>query len=101
MRVRRGRPARRARGYGGGATDYGGVRQDLLTGPEGLHIWLASNSLDRRFPADAAALEHVLVAREALAAAVDSPGGRVGIEKPDHRGRPRFGSGADVSSGAK
>ncbi|MCR8576333.1 CGNR zinc finger domain-containing protein [Streptomyces sp. Isolate_219] len=60
---------------------YGGVRQDLLTGPEGLHIWLASNSLDRRFPADAAALEHVLVAREALAAAVDSPGGKAGIER--------------------
>lgn len=58
-----------------------GVRQDLLTGPEGLRIWLASNGLDRRFPADgAAALEHVLLAREALVLAVDDPGGMAGTE---------------------
>ncbi|MGW7046361.1 ABATE domain-containing protein [Streptomyces avermitilis] len=60
---------------------YGGARQDLLTGPEGPHIWLASSSLDRRFPADAAAPEHVLVARGALAAATGSPGGTAGIER--------------------
>jgi len=55
-------------------------RQDLLTGVDGLRVWLASNGLDRRFPADAAVLEHVLLAREALAAAVDDPGGTAGIE---------------------
>ncbi|MFI0713322.1 hypothetical protein ACH4SK_22245 [Streptomyces inhibens] len=54
---------------------YVGVRQDLLTGPEGLHIWLASNSLDRRLPADVAAPERVPLARETLASAIDSPGG--------------------------
>ncbi|MEU6325885.1 CGNR zinc finger domain-containing protein [Streptomyces sp. NPDC047049] len=57
-----------------------GVRQDLLTGPEGLRTWLVSNGLDRRFPADAAALEHLLLAREALAVAVDDPGGAAGVE---------------------
>ncbi len=57
-----------------------GVRQDLLTGPEGLRTWLVSNGLDRRFPVDAAALEHVLLAREALAVAVDDPGGTAGAE---------------------
>ncbi|MFG2826416.1 CGNR zinc finger domain-containing protein [Streptomyces sp. NPDC048434] len=58
-----------------------GGRQDLLADPDGLRIWLASNGLDGRFPAGAAALEHVLLAREALAAAVDSPGDRAGIER--------------------
>ncbi|MFI0711648.1 CGNR zinc finger domain-containing protein [Streptomyces inhibens] len=58
-----------------------GVRQDLLTGPEGLRIWLESNGLDRRFPADTAALEHLLLAREALLSAIDSPGDTAGIER--------------------
>ncbi|MEV2210010.1 CGNR zinc finger domain-containing protein [Streptomyces sp. NPDC050997] len=60
---------------------HDGVRQDLLVGPEGLRIWLAGNGLDRRFPADAAALEHVLLAREALACAIDSPGDRASTER--------------------
>nr|WSZ96742.1 CGNR zinc finger domain-containing protein [Streptomyces sp. NBC_00857] len=60
---------------------HDGVRQDLLTGTEGLRIWLASNGLDHRFPADAAALEHVLLARDALASAIDSPGDASGIER--------------------
>jgi len=62
---------------------HDGARQDLLTGAEGLRIWLASNGLDRRSPADAAALEHVLLAREALTSAVDSPGDTAGIERVD------------------
>ncbi|WP_338931745.1 CGNR zinc finger domain-containing protein [Streptomyces netropsis] len=60
-----------------------GERQDLLTGPEGLRIWLASNGLGGRFPADQASLEHLLLAREALAAAVDGPGDPAGIERVD------------------
>ncbi|MFD3568205.1 CGNR zinc finger domain-containing protein [Streptomyces sp. NPDC058667] len=51
-----------------------GVPQDLLTGAEGLAVWLASNALDRRFSADAATLRHTLAARDALAALVDRPG---------------------------
>ncbi|MFG2861637.1 CGNR zinc finger domain-containing protein [Streptomyces sioyaensis] len=62
---------------------HDGVRQDLLTGTEGLHIWLTSNGLDRRFPADAAGLEHALVAREALASALADPGDSAAIEQVD------------------
>ncbi|MFF8602552.1 CGNR zinc finger domain-containing protein [Streptomyces sp. NPDC015232] len=51
-----------------------GTRQDLLTGTEGLAIWLASNGLDGRFTADPATLRHTLTARDALAALVDRPG---------------------------
>ncbi|MEU9296106.1 CGNR zinc finger domain-containing protein [Streptomyces sp. NPDC048266] len=51
-----------------------GVRQDLLTGVEGLAVWLGSNGLGRRFPADAATLRHTLAARDALAALVARPG---------------------------
>ncbi|MGX1269996.1 CGNR zinc finger domain-containing protein [Streptomyces phaeoluteigriseus] len=48
-----------------------GALQDLLTGTDGLAVWLAANGLDGRFTADAATLRHVLRAREALKAAVD------------------------------
>lgn len=51
-----------------------GVRQDLLTGPEGLAVWLAANGLADRFAADAATLRHTLTARDALAGLVDKPG---------------------------
>ncbi|MFC9387592.1 CGNR zinc finger domain-containing protein [Streptomyces venezuelae] len=51
-----------------------GVRQDLLTGVEGLAVWLAANGLAERFTADAATLRHTLTARDALAALVDNPG---------------------------
>ncbi|WP_223774670.1 CGNR zinc finger domain-containing protein [Streptomyces sp. 135] len=53
---------------------HDGTRQDLLTGVEGLAVWLAANGLAERFPADGPTLEHVLRARDALASAVDSPG---------------------------
>ncbi|MFF5453653.1 CGNR zinc finger domain-containing protein [Streptomyces sp. NPDC012950] len=51
-----------------------GVRRDLLTGVEGLAVWLAANGLEGRFAADAATLRHTLAARDALAALVDRPG---------------------------
>ncbi|WP_328944641.1 CGNR zinc finger domain-containing protein [Streptomyces sp. NBC_00250] len=51
-----------------------GARQDLLTGVEGLAVWLAANRLDGRFTADATTLRHTLTARDALAALVDHPG---------------------------
>ncbi|MFD9224161.1 CGNR zinc finger domain-containing protein [Streptomyces sp. NPDC060064] len=51
-----------------------GVRQDLLTGVDGLRIWLTANGLAERFTADAATLERTVTARDALAALVDSPG---------------------------
>ncbi|MFI8517055.1 CGNR zinc finger domain-containing protein [Streptomyces sp. NPDC085481] len=51
-----------------------GVRQDLLTDTAGLTVWLASNGLDARFPADATTLRHTLAARDALSALVDRPG---------------------------
>ncbi|MCX4980922.1 CGNR zinc finger domain-containing protein [Streptomyces sp. NBC_00572] len=51
-----------------------GARQDLLTGVEGLAVWLAANGLDGRFTADATTLRHTLTARDALAALVDHPG---------------------------
>ncbi|MEE1753644.1 CGNR zinc finger domain-containing protein [Streptomyces sp. SP18CS02] len=51
-----------------------GVRQDLLTDVRGAAIWLAGNGLDGRFRADAPTLEHLVAAREALAAVVGSPG---------------------------
>ncbi|MEU6376552.1 CGNR zinc finger domain-containing protein [Streptomyces sp. NPDC046909] len=47
-----------------------GVLQDLLTGTDGLAVWLAANALDGRFAADAPTLRHVLRARDALYAAV-------------------------------
>ncbi|CAL9290742.1 CGNR zinc finger domain-containing protein [Streptomyces sp. NPDC003090] len=51
-----------------------GADHDLLTGTDGLAVWLASAGLAGRFRADAATLDHTLRAREALAATVDSPG---------------------------
>ncbi|MFD5078097.1 CGNR zinc finger domain-containing protein [Streptomyces sp. NPDC058371] len=46
-----------------------GAVQDLLTGTEGLAVWLAANGLDA--PADEPTLRHVRQARDALRAAVD------------------------------
>ncbi|MEU6929341.1 CGNR zinc finger domain-containing protein [Streptomyces sp. NPDC046374] len=51
-----------------------GVRQDLLTGVEGLGVWLRSNGLDGRFRADDVTLRHTLAARDALGSLVDRPG---------------------------
>lgn len=51
-----------------------GVRQDLLTGVEGLGVWLRTNGLDERFRADAETLRHTLTARDALRGLVDRPG---------------------------
>ncbi|CAL9562894.1 CGNR zinc finger domain-containing protein [Streptomyces sp. Tu 3180] len=48
-----------------------GAPQDLLTGTDGLAVWLRANELDGRFAADAATLRHVLQARDALKEAVD------------------------------
>ncbi|GGU41683.1 CGNR zinc finger domain-containing protein [Streptomyces lavendofoliae] len=53
-----------------------GTPRDLLTGTDGLAVWLASTGLAARFTADAPTLEHTLSARDALAALVDSPGDR-------------------------
>lgn len=58
-----------------------GVRQDLLTGVEGLAVWLAANGLDDRFGADEATLEHALRAREAISAVVDGPDAAAGIAR--------------------
>ncbi|GGT56104.1 CGNR zinc finger domain-containing protein [Streptomyces purpureus] len=54
--------------------NHEGVREDLLTDTDGLAVWLASNGLDGRFTADATTLRHLLTARDALGAVVDSPG---------------------------
>jgi predicted RNA-binding Zn ribbon-like protein len=48
-----------------------GVVHDLLTGLDGLGVWLTANGLDGRFTADAATLRHALQARDALQKAVD------------------------------
>ncbi|GAA4919806.1 CGNR zinc finger domain-containing protein [Streptomyces coeruleoprunus] len=53
---------------------HDGAPQDLLTGVDGLAVWLASTGLDARFTADAPTLAHLRAARDALAAVVDSPG---------------------------
>lgn len=60
-----------------------GARQDLLTGVDGLDIWLTANGLAERFTADAATLERTLTAREALAALVDSPGDATAAARVD------------------
>lgn len=56
-----------------------GSLQDLLTGTEGLAVWLAANGLEGRFTADPATLRHVLRARDALKAAVDGVPGNGAI----------------------
>ncbi|MFJ9826082.1 CGNR zinc finger domain-containing protein [Streptomyces sp. NPDC101160] len=60
-----------------------GVRQDLLTDPAGLGVWLATNGLDGRFTADATTLRHTLAARDALAALVDRPDDPAATAKVD------------------
>ncbi|WP_432027024.1 CGNR zinc finger domain-containing protein [Streptomyces sp. 1222.5] len=50
-----------------------GATQDLLAGPDGLAVWLASNGLAGNHPADTAVLDHLREAREALRAAVAGP----------------------------
>ncbi|WP_309063106.1 CGNR zinc finger domain-containing protein [Streptomyces sp.] len=52
-----------------------GAARDLLTGTDGLAVWLAANGLDGRFAADAATLRHTLRARDALQEAVDGAPG--------------------------
>ncbi|KKD06575.1 CGNR zinc finger domain-containing protein [Streptomyces sp. WM6386] len=47
-----------------------GAVQDLLTGIDGLAVWLGANALDGRFEADAPTLRHALQARDALHKAV-------------------------------
>ncbi|MEW1641711.1 CGNR zinc finger domain-containing protein [Streptomyces sp. NPDC091219] len=53
-----------------------GVLQDLLALPGGLTVWLRSNGLDERFPADAVTLTHLHGTRAALKLALDD--GRTG-----------------------
>ncbi|WP_409057725.1 CGNR zinc finger domain-containing protein [Streptomyces sp. SYP-A7185] len=60
-----------------------GTHQDLLTDTAGLAVWLSANGLDGRFGADEATLEHVLRARDALAAAVDGPDPAAGAARVD------------------
>ncbi|OQD55340.1 hypothetical protein BM536_012050 [Streptomyces phaeoluteigriseus] len=72
-----------------------GTLQDLLTGPDGLAVWLAANGLDGRFTADAATLRHVLRARDALKAAVDG----VSVSGATASGAPSAGAAtADVDA---
>ncbi|UED86688.1 CGNR zinc finger domain-containing protein [Streptomyces profundus] len=49
------------------------VTEDLLTDVAGLAVWLRSNGLDERCPADEATLGAVRQARDALADAVRAP----------------------------
>jgi hypothetical protein len=74
-----------------------GVTRDLLTGTEGLAVWLAANRLD--FPADDAVLRHTLEAREALRAVIDAPhgpedgqGGEQGDGRGDRQGDEQGGA---------
>ncbi|MFE0512044.1 CGNR zinc finger domain-containing protein [Streptomyces sp. NPDC058964] len=48
-----------------------GVTEDLLTGTDGLAVWLASNGLADEYTPGTQALLHLLQARDALKAAVD------------------------------
>ncbi|MFF9065058.1 CGNR zinc finger domain-containing protein [Streptomyces sp. NPDC014891] len=60
-----------------------GVRRDLLSGVEGLAVWLAANGLGARFAADATTLRHTLTARDALGALVDRPGDSAATARVD------------------
>ncbi|MBT2439210.1 CGNR zinc finger domain-containing protein [Streptomyces sp. ISL-36] len=60
-----------------------GVRQDLLTDPAGLTVWLVANGLDGRFTADATTLRHTLTARDALLALADRPGDPNAVTRVD------------------
>ncbi|QGZ48946.1 hypothetical protein GPZ77_11645 [Streptomyces sp. QHH-9511] len=60
-----------------------GARQDLLTGTEGLGVWLAANRLEDRFVADATTLRHTLAARGALLALADRPGDPDAVARVD------------------
>ncbi|MFF0199433.1 CGNR zinc finger domain-containing protein [Streptomyces sp. NPDC005017] len=74
-----------------------GELQDLLTGTDGLTVWLTANGLQDRFTADAATLRHTLRARDALANAVDGPlergAGAVDAVLAHGRIRPTLGAG--------
>jgi predicted RNA-binding Zn ribbon-like protein len=76
---------------------HDGELQDLLTGTDGLAVWLAANGLDGLFTADAATLGHTLRAREALRAAVDGTlaEGAAGVDAVLAHGRIRPTLGAD------
>jgi predicted RNA-binding Zn ribbon-like protein len=50
-----------------------GAVQDLLTGTDGLQVWLAGHRLDGEYAPDARTLRHLLQARAALEAAVLGP----------------------------
>ncbi|WRZ92895.1 CGNR zinc finger domain-containing protein [Streptomyces sp. NBC_01007] len=80
-----------------------GVVRDLLTGTEGLEVWLAGNGLD--FPADDTVLRHTLEARDALRAVIDTPHGqgddrRSGTTDDDGPGGTADGDGP-VSTGPR
>ncbi|MET7618941.1 CGNR zinc finger domain-containing protein [Streptomyces sp. NPDC005408] len=62
---------------------HDGEHQDLLTGVDGLHVWLTANGLADRFTADTATLKRTLIAREALAALADSPGDAAAAARVD------------------
>ncbi|MFI6639677.1 CGNR zinc finger domain-containing protein [Streptomyces sp. NPDC050504] len=63
--------------------NHDGTPQDLLTGVEGLAVWLASAGLAERFAADGPTLERTRVARDALLAAVDGPGDGASLARVD------------------
>ncbi|MFE3494249.1 CGNR zinc finger domain-containing protein [Streptomyces sp. NPDC059175] len=60
-----------------------GEPRDLLTSTQGLDTWLASNGWDDRFTADGDTLERTLLTRDALAAAVSSPGDAAAASRVD------------------
>ncbi|MGH4028313.1 CGNR zinc finger domain-containing protein [Actinomycetota bacterium Odt1-20B] len=64
--------------------NHDGLSRDLLADEAGLGIWLAANSLDDRFAADAPTLRHTLTARDALRAVVDgAPGDAAALARVD------------------
>jgi predicted RNA-binding Zn ribbon-like protein len=67
-----------------------GSAHDLLTGTDGLAVWLGANGLAERFAADAPTLRHTLGARDALRAAVDgAPGSAEAVDAVLGHGRIR------------